>query len=158
MTKLLAVYGTMLLAIGMFICAPLYAQTCFQAALDGLQEVPPTPSPATGTATLTLNAAQTQVSYNISFSGLVGVETLAYFHNAGPGMNGGAIFALPLGSPKIGVWPVTAFEAGELLAGRIYVNIHTTEWPGGEIRGDISFSSASATEPTSWSRVKSLWR
>ena len=132
------------------------AETFFAAVIDGSQPVPPTGSPATGTALLVLNDSMDEVAYEIEFEGLLGEETSAHFHNAAPGQNGGVIFGLPLGSPKVGVWPVGPFEVDELLAGRVYVNVHSTEHPSGEIRGDIGLIETPA-EQTSWGNVKALY-
>ncbi len=131
----------------------------FEAILDELQMVPPSGSPATGTAVLVLNDAQTEVAYTITYSGLEGVETDAHFHNAGPGQNGSVVHFLPAGNPKAGIWNITVHDVAELFAGRIYVNIHTTLYPGGEIRGDIMESVAAAPDDRlSWSRIKALYQ
>lgn len=55
---------------------------------------------------------------------------------------------------------LSAHDVGDLLAGRVYVNVHTTLYPSGEIRGDMSETAASAEdEPraSSWSRIKALY-
>ena len=135
---------------------PASAEMVFTAVLSGAHEVPPNPSPATGSATLTLNDDQTEVAYVIEFEGLTAPETAAHFHNAPPGLNGAVMFPLPTGSPKIGIWPITAPQVAELLDNRVYVNIHTSNYPGGEIRGDISLQSVSGQD-ASWGRIKSLF-
>lgn len=42
------------------------------------------------------------------------------------------------------------------MAHEVYINIHTEGFPSGEIRGDF-VQSAVATEPTTWSQLKSLY-
>jgi hypothetical protein len=136
------------------------AETIFTATMDGSQQVPPTESGATGYAVLILNDEETEVAYAITFTGLEGVEVGSHFHQALPGENGPSFISLPFGSPKIGVWPLSAHDVGDLRGGRVYVNIHTTLYPSGEIRGDISESTASAEEDPqalSWSRIKALY-
>lgn len=136
-----------------------HGSVTFEATVDGTQMVPPTASPATGTAVLVLNDAETEVAYTITYSGLEGAETDAHFHNAGPGQNGSVVHFLPPGNPKAGIWAVTVHDVGELYAGRVYVNIHTTLYPGGEIRGDISQSLAAAPgDRLSWGRIKALYQ
>jgi hypothetical protein len=135
------------------------AETLFEATLDQSQNVPPTGSPGTGSATLILNDAQTQVDYVITYTGLIGAETDAHFHRGAPGETGSPIFFLPLGTPKFGTWDISAHDVADLFAGMIYVNIHTTAFPGGEIRGDISESSAGieGERSISWGRIKALY-
>ena len=136
-----------------------HGSVTFEATIDGAQMVPPTASPATGTAVLVLNDAETEVAYSVTYSGLEGVETGAHFHNAGPGQNGGILLTLPIGTPKAGIWVVTAHDVGELYAGRVYVNIHTTLYPGGEIRGNIVESVAAAPDDgLTWGRIKALYQ
>ena len=73
--------------------------------------------------------------------------TNAHFHNEAVGVNGGVvrgIFDDFVGNTASGIWtstdaqPLTDELIAELLAGNIYVNIHTTANPGGEIRGQLS--------------------
>ncbi|MBD3368662.1 MAG: CHRD domain-containing protein [Candidatus Eisenbacteria bacterium] len=139
---------------------PARAETLLQATLDGSQVAPPSDSDATGTATLILNDAQTQVEYVVMYAGLEGEETDAHFHQGGPGEDGPILHHLPLGSPKFGTWDVDAHEVGYLLNGMVYVNIHTTTHVSGEIRGDITESTAGLTlgaVDTSWGRIKALF-
>src|ERR1051326_5194295 len=56
---------------------------------------------------------------------------------AGPGVPAGVVFPLPLGNPKVGVWNYAEADEANILAGNTYANIHTTNNPGGEIRGQI---------------------
>lgn len=121
--------------------APAGAEVCFTATIDGIQSG--TGSTATGTATFILNDAQTELSYNIQFSGLLAAETAAHIHNDQEG--GGVIHPLTLGSPKIGLFTstdaapfaMTPARVQDLLAGQLYVNIHSASFPAGEIRGQI---------------------
>jgi CHRD domain len=108
-----------------------------QATINGAQEVPPTTSTATGTGCFTFDPSTNIISYNITFSGLLGTETAAHFHIGAPGVNGGVAVVLPTGSPKIGTAPLTAAQVAQLLAGNFYTNIHSTVFPGGEIRGQM---------------------
>jgi hypothetical protein len=136
------------------------AETLFAATLDASQNVPPTGSGGTGTAVLILNDAATEVAYTVTYDGLEGVEIGAHFHRAPPGENGSILHSLPLGTPKLGVWEVTAHDVADLMAGMVYVNIHTDMYPSGEIRGDISQSTAAVSEEPlrlSWGRIKALF-
>ena len=69
------------LAIGaaMFAASGASAQTYnWNFTLDGPSE--PTPSPATGFATITWNTSTQQMSYNVTFSGLLGTTTASHVH------------------------------------------------------------------------------
>ena len=110
----------------------------YAATLEGSQVVPPTSSGATGSGLFSIDDVANTVTYSISYSGLMGVETAAHIHGmAPPGANAGVVHALPAGEPKNGVWNYTEAQEVDILAGRTYVNIHTTLFPGGEIRGQI---------------------
>lgn len=152
-------FGFSLLVTLAMVVAPGLAQaeTLFTAVLSGSQEVPETASPATGFATVILNDAETEATYHIEYSGLAGTETAAHFHQAPIGTNGPAIFALPVGSPKDGVWPVGPAEVAALNSHEVYINIHSDMYPGGEIRGNVCFSAVD-TEKKSWGNIKALYR
>jgi hypothetical protein len=148
----------LLAAVGLVVApAGALADTGFSATIDGLQEVPPNPSAGTGTGIFILNNAQTQLSFNISYGGLGSPETAAHIHNAPAGVNGGLVFPLPAANPKVGVWAIPAAMVAQLLAGNLYVNIHTSQFPGGEIRGQI-LSNPTPVKPSTWGRIKALYR
>lgn len=110
----------------------------FSFGLSGAEEVPPNGSPATGTGLVTIDTDTNQLDYNITFSGLQGMETAAHIHGfAPPGSNAGVLYTLPPGSPKIGSITYTEAQEADLLAGLSYVNIHSSVFGGGEIRGQI---------------------
>ena len=95
---------------------------------------------ATGNGTLTLDTVTGDLSFNITFTPLSSEEVGAHIHGpAAPGSTASIVRALPAGSPKVGaVAPVlTPAEQADLLAGLYYVNIHSTNCPAGEIRGQI---------------------
>ncbi|MCY2958990.1 MAG: CHRD domain-containing protein [Planctomycetota bacterium] len=116
------------------------AQTVeFLARIDSAQEVPPNTSPARGIGVFAVDTVTDVVSYRILFSGLSAAETVAHIHGfAPPGVNAGVLNALALGSPKCGTWNYAATQEPGILAGTTYVNIHSTAFPGGEIRGQIA--------------------
>jgi hypothetical protein len=118
----------------------------FCALIDGAQETPPNASPAKGTAVLVMDRQANTLSYTILIQGLSSAETLAHIHGyAGPGAPAGIKHSLPLGSFKTGVWSYPAAEEQQILDGLTYINIHTTMFSGGEIRGQILRSNADVT-------------
>lgn len=113
-----------------------------QAVIDGAQANAGsgTGSPGTGFADVTFDTATNFLSWNISWSGLLGPETAAHFHGpATPSQNGPVqVIISGLVSPSIGSSTISGLQATDLLAGLWYVNIHTTVYPGGEIRGQVN--------------------
>lgn len=112
-----------------------------KATLDGKSEVPATTSSGTGTADLDYDAASKKLSWTVTYSGLSGPATAAHFHGpAEPGKNAGVAVAIPnaASSPVKGEATLTDAQAADLLAGKLYVNIHTAANPGGEIRGQVT--------------------
>lgn len=142
-------------AISLLAAASASGETQYTATINGAMAG--TASSAVGTASLTLNTAETELSYIIEYGALDGDETVAHFHNAAPGVNGPVIEPLPAGSPKVGTWAVGIFEVGELNAGRIYINIHSTLYPGGEIRGNVE-STTVANDGVAWGSIKALYQ
>lgn len=64
--------------------------------------------------------------------------TAAHIHQAAAGVNGGIIHPFDSAvSPFRGVFQLSAAELTALQAGNLYVNVHSTANPGGEIRGQI---------------------
>lgn len=109
------------------------------ASLSGSQHSPPVSSTGTGSATFTLDGDQ--LSYVITYQNLVGTEIMAHIHNAPPGDNGPIVIPLPTGSPKIGTATLTPLLMAELLAGNLYINVHSDLFPNGELRGNIAVST-----------------
>jgi hypothetical protein len=110
-----------------------HAQSSFEANLDGLQEVPPNASPAFGLGDFSLSGTTFSVTTG-SYQDLL---------DAAPGVNGPVVFSLTLDSPGTttgtfsGSGTLTAGQIADLNSGNLYVNIHSTVFPGGEIRGQL---------------------
>jgi hypothetical protein len=146
-----------LFALALVLLAGTASAQNFTATIDALQETPPNASPATGSATLVLNTAANTLSYNIVYSGLTAAETAAHIHGfAAPGVPAGVLHPLPAANPKIGVWNYMEAQEASILAGLTYINIHTTAFPGGEIRGQI-LREVVGVETGTWGKVKSLF-
>ena len=141
------------------------ASTGYSTVLSGANEVPAVASAGTGTATVILNNAGNQLSYTITYSGLVltgsGV-TASHIHKAAAGTNGPVLFPFtpPLGTRSgtfSGTIAVTAANVADLNAGLYYVNIHSSSFPGGELRGQLG-ADVTPVGSTTWGRIKSLYR
>jgi len=113
----------------------------FTAVLTGGQEVPQNNSEAFGVAFVTFDTITKMLCYSVTFNELGSDEQAAHFHGpAAPGENAGIIFAvIPVpGKVKNGcVGPLSTQQIRQLNKGQLYLNIHTVEFPGGEIRGQV---------------------
>jgi hypothetical protein len=115
---------------------------CFSANISGASEAPPNFSPAKGNGVFLLLppdpvTTTRKLIYDIEFAGLTSPESQAHIHKGAPGVSGGIVEPLPLGSPKQDVLDIDAQTASDLLAGLLYVNIHSLIVVAGEIRGQI---------------------
>ncbi len=120
------------------------AQTQLTARIAGAQEVPAVATGASGLAVATLT--DQGLSFRVTVNGLSGPITGAHFHNAAFGVNGGIVRPITAdftGNTAMGMWtsddfqPLTAALIEDLLAGNLYINVHTADNPGGEIRGQV---------------------
>jgi len=111
----------------------------FVAILNEPQEVPANTGTASGTAYLTFSETTKLLCVTLTYSGLSSPENAAHIHGpALPGVDGSIVFGLPLGNPKnICVGPLANSEKTSLLKNQLYINVHTDNHTGGEIRGQI---------------------
>jgi hypothetical protein len=112
----------------------------YKAALSAQKEVPVNSSKGTGNAEVTYDTNTKMLTWTITFDGLTGPATVAHFHGpAEEGKNAGV--ALLIGntptSPAKGTATLNDMQAADLMGGRWYVNVHTMENRGGEIRGQL---------------------
>ena len=114
------------------------ATVLYSATIDEAQETPPNGSLAMASGTFTQDTVADTLSYNIVISvPPPSGEVFSHIHEAAIGVPGPVKVGLPLGSPKIGVWNYPAADEADIIAGLMYVNIHSNAFPGGEIRGQI---------------------
>lgn len=148
----------------------------FDVVLDGSQEVPSVVTPGSGSATVLicpffkrLSIRDTGFGSKGVFSNLSGTVTAAHVHGpAAAGTNGPVIIPLDI---DLGVtsgnfttpiqptqpndpygFPLTDQQYQDALNGLLYINIHTTAFPGGEIRGQL-INPISVPEPMSLSLI-----
>jgi uncharacterized protein (TIGR03118 family) len=108
------------------------------ARLNGAQVAPPNASPATGVVILRQAVNTPTVAVSLSFSGLTSAETEAHVHGpAAADANAPAIVTLPSGQFVNFQTPLTNQQLLDLSRGMSYVDIHTTSFPNGEIRGQL---------------------
>lgn len=128
----------------------------FVANLTGSEEVPPVVTLARGNATFNLSNNSTVLQFRVTVANITNA-TLSHIHLAPPGMNGSIVVNLFTGPTKNGSFNGVLAEgnitqanltgplAGQpfsalinnMTNGSTYVNVHTTQHPDGEIRGQI---------------------
>ena len=112
--------------------------------LNGNQQVPMVTSAARGTITGTFDRSSNVFKYAVTYSGLTPLG--AHFHTGAPGVNGPITIELPKNnaardgyvSPMEGAFILSAANATALVSNGIYLNLHTTAYPNGEIRADLT--------------------
>lgn len=126
----------------------------FSAKMDGSQLVPPVTTNASGTGAFSWTDAG--LIFDATVDGVT--FTAVHIHNAPPGVNGGVVRTLTSdfnGQTASGIWRESDSEAlttsliGELMSGNLYVNVHSTANPTGEIRGNISAGVVTGIDPLS---------
>lgn len=135
--------------------------TNYRTHLTGAEEVPAVDTNAQGQAVLQLAADGESMSYRLNVANIENVM-MAHLHLAPAGENGGVVVWLypeegmapqPIDGRSDGSLAASSFTADDFVgslegadmdelveaieAGNIYVNVHTTQNPGGEIRGQI---------------------
>ncbi|HUG08292.1 MAG TPA: CHRD domain-containing protein [Acidimicrobiia bacterium] len=132
----------------------------YRTHLTGAEEVPAVETRAQGQAIFKLSSDGTELHYKLIVANIVDV-TQAHIHLGAAGVNGPVVaFLYPDGPPPLliegrfqGVLAEGVITADNLLgplageqlsalidaieAGETYVNVHTVQNPGGEIRGQI---------------------
>lgn len=176
-------FAPMLLATMLLNVPQAQAATVFGSTLSGANEAPPNASVAIGTGLMTLSDAQDVLGISAVFLGLSGGTTMGGLYCCAPaGMNGGLAvnfsgFATGVSfggyansfnllssssyAPSfLAVHGGTASGARNaliagLLAGQSYINIATTAYTNGEIRGQNSqFTPVSPVpEPSQWAML-----
>ena len=131
--------------------------TLFVANLTGGQEVPANNSTATGKATLLLSSDENEARLALNFGGLSSAQTDAHIHGPAPaGTAAGVLFPVPTGQLSDFRIPLTSQQVQDLKNGLLYINVHSSNFPGGEIRGQFGtvasassfqFNSASSYVP-----------
>lgn len=125
---------------------PAYAQTtptsCRLSApeMTGAKERPnPVASPGTGSATFT-RTAPNQLSYTYNYQNLTSNLTAAHIHRGDATVAGPVVIPLSIGpSPVSDTATADPGLIDEICAtpGAFYVNLHTSNFPGGEIRDQL---------------------
>jgi hypothetical protein len=123
------------------------ATKTFHIALTGEAETPTGDPVATGSATVRLRAGQPKVCYQMAAKNLPRAVA-AHIHRAKVGTAGNVV--VPLKTPNASGKSAGCAKASKALVAAMlkspasfYVNVHTSEFPAGAIRGQLKGSSSS---------------
>ena len=127
---------------------PTKGGTVFPVAMTGESESPAGDPVATGQATIRLRAGQGQVCFQLAATNLP-TAVAAHVHRGDTGVAGPVV--VPLATPgadgkssgcAAATRPIVKSILGD--PGSFYVNVHTQEFPGGAIRGQLTGTSTSS--------------
>jgi hypothetical protein len=126
------------------VAGPYLPTAGYQARMLAANEVPGNRSTGTGFGTVELSPDETKITVNMSFSGLTSAASASHIHGpAGPGVNAGVIFgftglpAATSGSIPQQTFTINPTQVGYLKNGLLYMNLHTVNFGGGEIRAQL---------------------
>lgn len=109
----------------------------YRAQLAGANQVPAAESNGTATAEITVDTEKKEATWTINYTGLSGEPSAAHFHGpAASGENAAPVIDIS-GKIESGTTALTDVQLADLQAGRLYINIHTAQFPDGEIRGQV---------------------
>ena len=144
-------------ALGLTACSS-DPQEKYVAELRSSNEVPANSSTAVGQVVLLVSRDSSYAEYSVEQSGLSGGIRGGHFHRAAAGANGPVILSFFFNTdgtannaPTPGTTDLESNKAigrtitkaqldiilADLRAGNLYANIHTPNFPGGEIRGQL---------------------
>jgi len=117
---------------------------------SGAQEVPANASTGTGTGKVSFDPTTKVITYNFSWQlgSAAATTTNMHFHGAEDGSDlKSSVVAIGItGFPTTSTGTMsgqtvalTDAQVSQLLAGKWYLNIHSSTVPGGELRGNIKF-------------------
>jgi hypothetical protein len=123
---------------------PLHGGRVLSATLTGTAEAPgPGDTDGSGTALVVINPGQGELCFMISVSGITLPASAAHIHEAPVGVPGPVV--VPLAPPGADgtVRDCVDVDRDELLEIMLepeeyYVNVHTTDFPAGAVRGQLS--------------------
>jgi hypothetical protein len=111
---------------------------------NSAQQVPPVISPAAGQCFADLGDDAATLFIRCTHN--VTQATVAHLHDAPAGQNGPVVFDFPGGSPFESNVPMSPRLVADFAAGFLYVNVHSVDFPDGEIRGQLVAAPQQAIE------------
>lgn len=122
-----------------------------KATLQGSQQVPPNASVGKGTVIVKFTPGTKVLELVGDYQNVSAAVTAAHIHSpAAPGSNASVLITLNNTGGTSGVLTGTATlsstDSSNLLGGLMYVNVHNANYPGGEIRGQLTTTTAGETQ------------
>lgn len=102
---------------------------------------------ATGTTTATFNTTTRELSYRLTWTGLGSNPVGMHFHDNGPIIVPIDNFPVATSGTFSDKDTLTVQQATDLAAGRIYSQIHTVNYPDGEVIATLTRSGSSNNPP-----------
>jgi hypothetical protein len=126
------------------VAGPYLPTAGYQAHMLAANEAPGNRSTGLGYGTVELSPDETQITVNMTFSGLTSPATMAHIHGpAGAGTNASVIFPFSgvpgatSGSIPQQTFTINPTQVGYLKNGLLYMNVHTANFGGGELRAQL---------------------
>jgi hypothetical protein len=115
----------------------------YDMMMTGAQEAPPNDSAAGGSVRVTLNRTTGAVTVTGTFANLSSPATAAHIHGpAGIGMTAPPLMTLTVSPATLGditgAGTMDSLQMNDMIAAQTYVNIESVNFPGGEIRAQIT--------------------
>lgn len=129
----------------------------FSAHLTGDQENPPNASMGEGWANATLDTSNNWFTFHEEWVGLSAGATASHIHGPAPaGMNAPVLIPFVLATHDTDgeadfLGFLTDLQVDQLMGGLFYVNVHTANYPAGEIRGQLL--ATPVPEPSAYALV-----
>jgi hypothetical protein len=111
--------------------------------LSGSEEVPANNSTATGAFNGLYDKSTKMLTYTVSLDGVTSAGM--HLHKGAVGVNGDVVTEITGTSGTTAA--LTADQEADLLAGNLYLNVHSDAFPGGEIRGQVMLGHQDETTP-----------
>ncbi len=126
-----------------FVCSAQSQMVYFKAVLQSAQQVPPNTSTAGGVVVVTYDTTSNVLTLWGNYKGLSTTINASHIHSpAAAGSNADVRFPLANTGDTTGtlsgVDTLTQADEANLMGGLMYVNVHSTMYPMGEIRGQLS--------------------
>lgn len=119
----------------------------FTGVLVGSKEVPANASTARGYAYGLFDSATNGLRVFVPVTGLTGTFQAAHIHRGAAGVNGPVLYpatTIDVQGADVSLdfdVTLTASQVTDLMAGNLYVNVHSSAFPGGEVRTQLTASS-----------------
>ncbi len=132
----------LIIAVLMLLSSVIVRAEIFTASLSSAQEVPTNASTATGFARVVVNESAGMLTFTVVFNGLSSNQIASHIHapaaigaNTGVAINFGAVGGTS--GTITGTVAITPTQLAQLRAHQGYVNVHSANFTGGEIRGQL---------------------